>query len=506
MEQVRGDIAADDTAKTALKLTAIHGDQSVLVDAARDAGLFDPETRDLAGKMAEETFANDLRALADSMGVPDWLKEAEMALKLREKSIATKIVTRDLMDKVSARNTEAQDAMQAVDKVSDLLARNVEVIRGRIREHFDNLQSVLRRRERVLLDAVDEVAKRKNAVLDGQRQEVSQAMQVIDTADHEATTAMDGDDIDYLHAYLSDLNDRLEVAAETFVTSKPYCTADVPCSFGHSTLETIIGGHGTVGNIEELAVGGPTGFGMLQWDSSRTDSRLEISKDGHSLAHVGVPGKATSMATTGFANGRNLWRIVPRGTCEGQWISLGVCTAGKIGTAAYSQDSVIFSFTPGTGSGGERTHSQHGGMNAEGEGEGETRGPVEILSHTPVKHKQNEKFDVSPGDLVAISLDCATGTVEYYKNSLCVKTALLFAAKPERPTQSKLLSGSPSKSSSRAGTAGSAEDKLEKKMSRRGSRGGPSPEMDELPADETVWYPFATLYEKGQSVTFVKAG
>ena len=116
----------------------------MLVDAARDAGLFDPETRDLAGKMAEETFANDLRALADSMGVPDWLKEAEMALKLREKSIATKIVTRDLMDKVSARNTEAQDAMQAVDKVSDLLARNVEVIRGRIREHFDNLQSVLR--------------------------------------------------------------------------------------------------------------------------------------------------------------------------------------------------------------------------------------------------------------------------------------------------------------------------------------------------------------------------
>jgi hypothetical protein len=479
----------------------------VLVNAARDAGLFDPETRDLAGKMAEETFAHNLRSLADSMGVPDWLKEAEMAVKLREKSIATKIVTRDLMDKVSARNAEAQDAMQAVDKVGDLLTRNVEVIRGRIREHFDNLQSVLRRRERVLLDAVEEVAKRKNGILDGQRLEVSQAMRVIDAADSEATTAMDGDDIDYLHAYLSNLNDRLEVAAETFVTSKPYCTPDVPCSFGHSTLETIIGGHGTVGNIEELAVGGPTGFGMLQWDSSRTDARLEISKDGHSLAHVGVPGKATSMATTGFANGRNLWRIVPQGKCEGQWISLGVCTAGMIGTSAYSQDSVIFSFTPS--SGGEGDQGDHEGRNGDGDGgeEGEARGPAVVLSHTPVKHKQNEKFDVSPGDLVAISLDCATGTVEYYKNSLCVKTALLFVAKPDPPAHSQLMGGSPSKgSSSRAGTAGSSEDKLEKHLSRRGSRGGVPPEVDKLPAEETVWYPFATLYEKGQRVTFVKAG
>ena len=505
--KVQGDIAAEDVAATGELLKEIHGDQSVLVNAAKDAGLFD-ETRVLAGRLAEETFANDLRALAESMGVPDWLKEEDMAIKLREKSIATKMITRDLMDKVSDRSTEAAMAMGAVDKVSDLLSRNVEVIRGRIREHFDNLQRVLRRRERVLLDAVDEVAKHKIGVLNGQRNEVLQAMKVIEKADEEANTAMDGDDIDYLHAYLSNLNDRLEEAAETFVNSKPYCTADVPCSFGHSTLETIIGGHGTVGNIEELAVGGPTGFGLLQWDKSRTDSRLEISENGHSITHVGAPGKATTMSTTGFANGRKLWRIRPEGTREGEWISLGVCTAGLIGTSAYAQDSVIFSFTP--------SPTQQSQDDRE---VGEQTSLVQ--PNRKVKHKQKEKFDVSPGDLVAVSLDCTTGTVEYYKNSVCVKTALLFVAKPELPGSHEGLSDFPSRASTantlRTGTAGSStsigtvpeaeDDKLETTSPARKllSRRGRSIAEDDAPQEETVWYPFATLYENNQKVTFVKA-
>ena len=45
--------------------------------------------------MAEETFANDLRQRLKAWEA-DWLKEEDMAIKLREKSIATKIITRDL--------------------------------------------------------------------------------------------------------------------------------------------------------------------------------------------------------------------------------------------------------------------------------------------------------------------------------------------------------------------------------------------------------------------------
>ena len=59
-----------------------------------------------------------------------------------------------------------------------------------------------------------------------------------------------------------------------------------------------------MGDVEELAVGGPTGFGLLQWDESRKDKRLEISEDGHGMKHIGPTGKATSMSTTGFANGK----------------------------------------------------------------------------------------------------------------------------------------------------------------------------------------------------------
>ena len=70
-------------------------------------------------------------------------------------------------------------------------------------------------------------------------------MSVIDKANEEASTSMNGDDIDYLNKFLSNLNERLEVAGETFVNSKPYCTPNIPCQFGHSTLEGIIAGHGT---------------------------------------------------------------------------------------------------------------------------------------------------------------------------------------------------------------------------------------------------------------------
>ena len=172
-----------------------------------------------------------------------------------------------------------------------------------------------------------------------------------------------------------------------------------------------------------------------------------------------------------------------------------------IGTSAYSQDSVIFSFTP-DGSDGMQSPTE-----GKERAKGEDPTPLLAVSRTPAKHKQSEKFDVSPGDLVAISLDCATGVVEYYKNSVCIKTAILFVAKPEAPAHSQQVPGSASRGRSRESTAGTREsdDRMER-LSRRGSRGAVAPEVDESPAEETVWYPFATLYEKGQSVRFVKAG
>ena len=111
--KVQGDIAAEDTAATGEKLKGIHGDNSILVNAARDAGLFGDD-RVIPGRMAEETFAHELRELADQMGVPDWLKEADLAMKLREKAIASKITTRELMDKVGDRATVSMFKANAV--------------------------------------------------------------------------------------------------------------------------------------------------------------------------------------------------------------------------------------------------------------------------------------------------------------------------------------------------------------------------------------------------------
>ena len=242
-----------------------------------------------------------------------------------------------------------------------------------------------------------------------------------------------------------------------------------------------------MGDVEELAVGGPTGFGLLQWDESRKDKRLEISQDGHGMKHIGPTGKATSMSTTGFANGRNLWRILPNGCKEGEWVSLGVCTAGLIGSAAYAQDSVIFSFTPDTPNNDDTSDTA-----------AEQHLQVGSLS---MSKKKNVKYEVSPGDIIAVSLDCATGSVEYYKNSICIKTAMLFAAATPKPESSDGSGGH----GSRTSTGSRLEDE------DGGGDGAMTPrkrnrKKEMQVVEEICWYPFATLYEKGQSVRFDKVG
>jgi hypothetical protein len=433
--------------------------------------------------MAEENFADELRDLADQMGVPDWLKEADIAMKLREKSIASKIQTRELMDKVGDRANEANVTLELVEEVSEKLQRNSDIIRSRVRDHFNKLRNALRQRENMLLGAVDQVAAKKEKILKGQRLEISDALSVINKASNEATDAMSGDDIVYLTSFLSNLNDRLELASEMFVNSKPYCTPNIPCQFGHATLEGIISGHGTVGDVEELAVGGPTGFGLLQWDQSRTDRRLKISEDGHGIEHVGQTGKATSMSTTGFANGRNLWRIVTNGCKEGEWVSLGVCTAGLIGTSAYAQDSVLFSFKPGSSSlnTGENEPTRVETMKT-------------VVSVISSKEGKNAKYEISPEDVLSVSLDCATGSVEYYKNSTCIKTAMLFAS----PQKRKSTQPEADESTAHTPQISRDEDGIMKTPRRKR-------EIQENEA-ETCWYPFATLYENGQSVRFDKVG
>ena len=68
---------------------------------------------------------------------------------------------------------EANNTLEAVDEVSDKLQRNIGIIRTRIQDHFDKLRSVMRKREIILLGAVDHVAFKKEKTLSNQRIEIS---------------------------------------------------------------------------------------------------------------------------------------------------------------------------------------------------------------------------------------------------------------------------------------------------------------------------------------------
>ena len=112
-----------------------------------------------------------------------------------------------------------------------------------------------------------------------------------------------------------------------------------------------------------------------------------------------------------------------------------------------------------------------------------------------IKKRKNAKYEITQGDVIAISLDCATGSVEYYKNSVCIKTAMLFASSSAGVVESAASPGG-----SRASTAATRNEE-DGTMTPRGMH---SSRVDAAP--EVVWYPFATLYENGQSVRFDKVG
>ena len=164
---------------------------------------------------------------------------------------------------------------------------------------------------------------------------------MINAAVEKGEEAMDKDDLGYVDAYLHRLDDVLEKASTTFTAQELYATTDIPVSFGHPSLRSNISAHGTVGSIEVLT-GGPRGHGVLLWDKSRTESKLEIFENGRSIKHVGPSaGKSTSISELGFGSGRNIWRMELQGLENGQWVSVGVCTAATMNTSWYS-DAVIF--------------------------------------------------------------------------------------------------------------------------------------------------------------------
>ena len=318
----------------------MHGDETALVNAAISEGLVPPDG--LEGRFAQDELAKEIRNIAAMMDIPDWLKEEDLAKQLKQEAVACRVKSRNLLQKSKARSKEASDALTLVKEAIETTSRNSESAIERIEKRFKILKEALDQREVELKEAVRHTTVQKMQSFRSQIQETESNAEMINAAVEKGEEAMDKDDLGYVDAYLHRLDDVLEKASTTFTAQELYATTDIPVSFGHPSLRSNISAHGTVGSIEVLT-GGPRGHGVLLWDKSRTESKLEIFENGRSIKHVGPSaGKSTSISELGFGSGRNIWRMELQGLENGQWISVGVCTAATMNTSWYSQDAVIF--------------------------------------------------------------------------------------------------------------------------------------------------------------------
>jgi hypothetical protein len=457
--------AEEESLEKAMELDALHGDHSRLVKAVIDVGL---TAREVKGRFAEDEFAEEVRSLAAMMDIPDWLKEEDLANQMKQEAVACRIKTRELLQKAQDRVGEAKKAAIIVKNVQEETGANSKSTAQRIQKRFSILRAALDEREAELLAAVEANRKEKLSILEGQMNETERNVQNIQAAVDEGEVAMDRDDLGYIDAYLHRIDDRLEKASVTFTSMETYAQADFPLSFGHRGLRADIGAHGTIGSIEALT-GGPRGHGILLWDDSRTEDKLEITEKGRGIRHVGpAAGKSTAISELGFGSGRNIWHLELHGLENGQWISVGVCTAALINSKRYAQDAVIFQASV---SGQEENNA--GGTD----------------KHAGVA----EKFQVTNKDIIMVALDCEGAVVEYYKNKTCIKTAMLMVFdKPKVETKRK-----DRKRTSEGHTDG-AEDAV--------PQTNPAEEgIDEdLVIADTVWYPFATLYQMGHEIKFTQ--
>ena len=437
-------------------LDQLHGDESRLVKAAVDCGL--TGDRDVDSRFAQDELAHELRNLAAMMDVPDWLKEEDLALQLKQEAVACKTKTRDLLQKAKERGEEAKQAAVLIEETTDQTVVNAGAAVDRITKRFSILREALNQRENELVQAVDRSRKEKLLALQTQLAETTTNVTDIEAAVGLGEAAMDMDDMAYLDAYLHRLDNKLETASTTFTSMETYAQPDFPLSFGHRSLRSDIANHGTVGSLELLA-GGPRGHGILMWDHSRTEDKLEIVMNGRGVKHVGPEaGKSTSISELGFGGGRNIWQMEMSGLRNGQWISVGVCTAALINSNRYAQDAVIFQvsipMSPGEGTSGTAQTKQLGA---------------------------NSKFEVNNTDTIMVVLDCEGAVVEYYKNKTCIKTAMLMVFERENDADggTEVVRGE----------AGSQQ------------KGGDEHD-DDLTLAETIWYPFATLYQMDQVIAF----
>jgi hypothetical protein len=129
----------------------------------------------------------------------------------------------------------------------------------------------------------------------------------------------------------------------------------------------------------------------LVWDPARSDADvLGLSKDGGTVLHRGARDKrASAFAKNGFAKGTVVMRIALRGLKPGQWVALGIASAAQLNMPTMIRDSVILEA-------------------------GDQPGDAAALPGT-----------VCNGATVSIVLDCETLMVEYYKQGVQIKLAVL---------------------------------------------------------------------------------
>ena len=493
--RIEGDTAEEATKEIEAEIDKLHGDETVLVNAAINEGLISAEG--LEGRFAQDELAKEIRNICTMMDIPDWLKEEDLAKQLKQEAVACRIKSRNLLDKAKNRSLEANKALLMIDEALEDTKRNNESAIQRIEKRFKLLREALNEREMELKEAVKHTTTQKIQTFKGQIKESENNLALTKKAVKRGEEAMDKDDLGYIDAYLHRLDNELEKASMTFTAQELYATTDIPVSFGHPSLRSNIAAHGTVGKIEVLT-GGPRGHGILLWDQSRTENKLEIVENGRSIKHVGPSaGKTTSISELGFGSGRNIWRMELQGLEHGQWVSVGVCTAATMNTSRYSQDAVIFQATV--------TDKKDGNSSS----------------------AAAKKFQVTNHDVIMVVLDCEGAVVEYYKNKTCIKTAMLMVYDKPKKKKKKEDGGESIKSrrnskqqSPRQSISEKKEEDGDNENSELGSSGEKTKEPEkkkeeddnyfdkvdenyDLEIEDTVWYPFGTLYQMGQVLRFM---
>jgi hypothetical protein len=516
--RIDGNTAEEATKEIEAEIDKLHGDETTLVNAAISEGLIPAEG--LEGRFAQDELAKEIRNLATMMDIPDWLKEEDLAKQLKQEAVACRIKSREFLDKAKLRSDEATSALFLVDEALTRTKKNSEFAIARIEKRFQLLREALNEREVELKEAVLHTTTQKIEAFKGQIKETEANLKLTNEAVEKGEEAMDRNDLGYIDAYLHRLDNVLEKASMTFTAQELYATTDIPISFGHQSMRSNIAAHGTVGNIEVLA-GGPRGHGILLWDQSRTEDKLEIVENGRSIKHVGPSaGKSTSISELGFGSGRNIWRMELQGLENGQWVSVGVCTAATMNTSRYSQDAVIFQASVPNKLNDDRSSNSASAA--------------------------AKKFQVTNNDVIMVVLDCKGAVVEYYKNKTCIKTAMLMVydkpKKKKKNDEHNVNTNDKSRRNSKLGSAGksprlavgekldennvvgdgenniegggdeietSVEQETKKKQSEKKQNEEDDTYFDkhdenyDLIIEDTVWYPFGTLYQMGQVLRFM---